>query len=461
MAATNGSNGLDYPHHTYTKILGTLYYTAKTLLATKESHQRMQTAQEADQAEQSPVERLSRSQTPGGIDTGSVSEHIVHNDGQAIEQNPAKGVYSKRSPQVFLANDGVANCYALLLSPDLVNQLENNMQLCRKFSDVSTLILAWQYKVRNAERDSLEMRKRLVVIRKTHVDQLRVQGHDRRKIEESIDSITTLMTNSEKTIRDMKTRLERLRAEKQSLSSTNTIAARDFYYSLARPLQKCGLLIDDAQEESQPEFSEEEGETAEAVVDLTGSQLLSAHATNDLHVKRVTLQAVQKEFDAVPERHERDRTAFFAEKARGERDDDVAVVDTEYLNCQREITGVLITAEAEYDKARQNARAIGIRHSKDDRSIFLDASDDGYTFESEAGAMKSVDPEWIHSWMKESEEHDDEHDDEPLVTAPEMDEWDSRSVEISDSNSARAVGRLKTKIDSWHERIERPAPAES
>lgn len=116
----------------------------------------------------------------------------------------------------------------------------------------------------------------------------------------------------------------------------------------------------------------------------------------------------------------------------------------------RAATGDLIEAEERYEDAKLQAKALGLNSNGHDQSSgFCDDIDDGYRISLEEDFITDVNTQKITRWMER--EHDGDEDE---VESVEVDQWESRSVEISDSVSVVAEGRERSKIDRWRSMCE-------
>lgn len=115
----------------------------------------------------------------------------------------------------------------------------------------------------------------------------------------------------------------------------------------------------------------------------------------------------------------------------------------------RHQTFALIDAEAAYEHAKSQARALGIcGNDLDQESNFVDDVEDGGYLESlEAELLDSVDREFIEGWRTEI----GGDEDDKTLQGQDSDEWDAKTVEISDSISLVDQGRNRRRIDRWRE----------
>jgi len=120
------------------------------------------------------------------------------------------------------------------------------------------------------------------------------------------------------------------------------------------------------------------------------------------------------------------------------------VFDNPMLMDQQDATRDLTQAEKEYEAAQEKVRKLDTRpyNHRDSEPESTNGIDIGYDIELEEEWVARVDRMKIHRWMenKDSDVH-------PSVVD---DDWDVRSVGLSDSISLIAEGLERKMIDRWH-----------
>ena len=120
-----------------------------------------------------------------------------------------------------------------------------------------------------------------------------------------------------------------------------------------------------------------------------------------------------------------------------------------------------IDAEIAYEEVKTRARALRLLDNEFDQdSNFIDDPDDGYRESHEAGMMERVDEDFIEGWRAKIINSQDMGDlDEQL----EADDWEARTVGISESISLVDYTRNGARIERWQEicRLAREAHGEN
>jgi hypothetical protein len=169
---------------------------------------------------------------------------------------------------------------------------------------------------------------------------------------------------------------------------------------------------------------------------------------NDIVQKQINVQDAQEKFDSMRDHYEDEYATYLACVEDGTVDISKTEFDGMMLLESRETTANLIKAEEDLEQARNHARELGLAlYSYDQESGFADFKDDGngYTESIEAALVARVDRRWIQNWMNENESES--------AGSPKCDDWDAKTVDISDSVSMIAEGRERIRIDRWRDQM--------
>ncbi|GAB1732089.1 hypothetical protein NU195Hw_Modified_371t1 [Hortaea werneckii] len=162
------------------------------------------------------------------------------------------------------------------------------------------------------------------------------------------------------------------------------------------------------------------------------------------------LRVMQQDFDDRDERFEREAWDRMERRAAGEEVESDLAFDHRQIQKTRELANRLTEAEDLVEAAKTHAVAMGVQiPASDIESGFVDDVEDGYRISSEAREAASVDRESIAKWMTEVPEDDFEG-----MTDVDLDDWDCRSVAISESGSMVAEGSDRRRIDKWRSMCE-------
>ncbi|KAK4549446.1 hypothetical protein LTR36_006443 [Oleoguttula mirabilis] len=122
----------------------------------------------------------------------------------------------------------------------------------------------------------------------------------------------------------------------------------------------------------------------------------------------------------------------------------------------QELTRHVANAEKAYEVAKAVAISNGVQlPGSDVHSGFIDDVDDRYRVSLEQEMRATVDDARVLKWLQQVLDlgEDELQGAEEQGVAPadgvELDDWDAKTVEISDSSSMVAEGFARKKIDSW------------
>ncbi|KAK5127692.1 hypothetical protein LTR08_004337 [Meristemomyces frigidus] len=163
--------------------------------------------------------------------------------------------------------------------------------------------------------------------------------------------------------------------------------------------------------------------------------------------------------EALDDRHETfDKEADVRDRelAEGINVETNTELELRQLQDTQKLTRRVIDAEKAYEEAKTAAIAAGIQlHGSDIESGFIDDADDGYRVSLEEELCRSIDSTRMLKWLQQLPEPQQDGSGteyEPANTPADegdSDDWDVRTVEISDSSSMVAEGPPRKRIDRW------------
>ena len=165
-------------------------------------------------------------------------------------------------------------------------------------------------------------------------------------------------------------------------------------------------------------------------------------AVEEVTEKIIQVQDSQRRFDDLPNIYNKEYDAYIADIELGLVNASKSEFDAVMLLDSRDATAKLIQAEEQLEQARIHAMELGLTlDAFDQESCFQDCADDGYRESLENLWIAHVDRRRIERWMNQE-------DDTP--ESADFDEWDSKTVDISDSVSAIAdTFKSRKRIDRW------------
>jgi hypothetical protein len=163
---------------------------------------------------------------------------------------------------------------------------------------------------------------------------------------------------------------------------------------------------------------------------------------NFLVEKEMALQEAQRKLDDWDAYYDDMHQGWQEMVASGQISSSKSEFDADLLREAQEAAGDLIRAENDLSEAKHHAKTFGIfLETPDQDSCFADYADDGYAESLEAAWISHVDKGWIQNWMSDNEGESG--------GSNKCDDWDARTVDISDSVSVIANGKDRSRIDRW------------
>lgn len=351
--------------------------------------------------------------------------------------------YTDGPSRTFEANDGSKDCLALFLNRDMVTNLNDIFSGSHKVERL-------EEKFENASRDA--------DLARIFLDQSAVllKGMDR---PEQMITIKHDMREAERALEKASLQKERLEedlwTEKHNLAYSRN-RSEDMLKKIFSDSQLLNETNDMDQEQSDEELSNNNAIDNHSAVSSTSEEtFLSVDALNrcatleEIERSRQHLNSLQETFDGREEEYDRDLQEYQEAVDDGSCKLPQSEFDRIYITNIGSLTACLKAAELAHKDALSRARALGVIDNEfEQESDFVDQVDDGYRESHEADMAAGVDRFFIYSWMDttaESEEWDDDPGLDPI------DEWEVKSVDISDSISMVAEEPRRTKIDHWRE----------
>ena len=382
-----------------------------------------------------------------------VSERIFERPGEQdedLEDLHGTATYTDGPSRVILANDGTKECLALLLSHDIVEKLNQLRTLDRK---VKTL----QCRFDDADGDA--------VVAQAFLDQSEELITTSRNVEDQ-DRIRKQMVGACERLQEASKRRERIKDPLDTQKRNRAFSRNDWQEMFERVLLQAGLLEAIKEEDSMRRGSETSiaqsvEQSSEAGSDASNGTVISLDQLNRMATYE-KVQATEEWLHAVQDKFDTRRQTYdneWHEYRQAVEDGTCSLSQSEFdridLFNVRHQTSLLINAEAAHEQAKAQARALGILgNDLDQESDFIDQEDDGGYLESlDAELLAGVDRDYIEGWCTEIDGHEDQETLQRQFTDA-WDEWDAKTVDISDSISLVDRGRNRKRIDRWRESCE-------
>lgn len=367
--------------------------------------------------------------------TGPVSEN-VQNPHQAEPDGPQ---LTEGASRVVTAKDGAKDCLALLLTKELVAEFNQMIDQGRTLEAARQKLDEVTNNATIAELEGEELSQRIEI-----TDDPELQRELTKKIEIQAQ---IYVDNSER---------------KESLRQAVGIRRRNFEYTqelfheiFRRALEETDLLTPPSAEVDSRSPSRTVRSRQDSVAsvkmdesNISASELFRNATHEDLERKRQAVQELQIAFDNRQDDYERELEQFERAVANGKTNCTRSLFDRLALETVQDITRALINAEADQESALGRAKALGLDiNVADQESNFISDISDGYRESQEASMNAALDRKFIQTWsatiVSSQPMELDEHQ--------EPDEWDAKTVGISDSISLVDFTRNRKRIDRWRE----------
>ena len=212
-----------------------------------------------------------------------------------------------------------------------------------------------------------------------------------------------------------------------------------------------GPALDD-EEEDEGEENHNDVETVKSTSSTEIPNEQTAARKEFEEAQRALLQA-QFEFDQKEYRNQIDLADFEMAAESGETDWTRSQFDRRAILVSQDLTGALIDAENAYEYAREQAEKLGVFDDGWGQSSYYGHSQcteqslgDGQAIEGDfSSALSAATKDFITAWSANLDDHGHIEEFTPI----EVDEWDSRTVDLSDSISAIEYGPIKRRINDW------------
>lgn len=352
------------------------------------------------------------------------------------------------SSRIVMANDGTKDCMALLVSEELIRELNYITEETRKLEIAERKLSKATRDARNAEREAQAIEAEVAEAESTKNPEL---------VKDLLESIET-----QTKIFDEKT------ARKGSLSSLVFIhrqnlkhgqnVFQDIFRNALRGIELPSLPTNEienlgpsvAVEDDQESIAE--SETDESIVSV--DKLFRRNASHDIMTAGYALRQRRAQFDNRQNDYESELERFQFARANGTTSCTQTLFDCLAFEGVQQLTRALINAEADQESVLERARALGILQNEyDQESNFISDISDGYHESEEASLQAAVDRTFIRSWTDNIVHSPPEELEElqELEEGQEPDEWEAKTIGISDSISVVDYSRNRERIDRWRE----------
>ncbi|KAL8736740.1 MAG: hypothetical protein Q9166_000106 [cf. Caloplaca sp. 2 TL-2023] len=403
------------------------------------------------------------------------SQMTQHQTENAKEQEPTEKdadvldgpPYTKGGARIVLANDGMKDCLALLLTSEMV----------AKISQIATRSRRLEYINHNLEKvkHQITSNETILECKNEELQDMNDQAETAR-VNEEID-------NTQKCLEAAAKRADELEDERETLSDNLSFSREQSQEMFEDVLFNMGLL-----EVVEPEAAREAVYPGD--LECSMAQIADQERRYKTEISNRDEEIISVEFDEVVRRttkeefEEKRNILITLEQAFEHRQEDLAADKAEYLRRVREgtcdlsqtefdlraledfrrMTTDLKNAEEVFEDTFKRAKQLGVLDDHDryyQQSVFSEWSG-GYAMSMEHAMVGSAPIKRIGYWQETLDQSQDERswggtelepwsvpDFEP--DAPDIEDCDLQSVAISDSWSCVDWSRNRRRIDRWRE----------
>ena len=421
----------------------------------------------ADASSTDPNGRKSAMRTTADSD----EQQAIRNESYIISTGEEPDDYTEGPARLVVASDGIKECAALLLTWELSAKIQQAVDAQRdhgrlRQKAVRTLEVALNFEM-DLETEIANHESRLSMLETEETpDQERVIA-----LGEELATMKSMLKDSceaRQTADVQKASESAALAEVQA----GVIAALEEAFVHARLVALDVASMPDIPDlDLQTEYLKYRSAQHEDGDDMNASTVVPLD-TNDKHLQAASLseeeqktkdladsffiaqarlQKAQDAFDSREMRREQEWQANVDAGTRGEevRDATPEDFDARWLQHIQELTREVIDAEAEVAGAKKAALEAGINVANDEAdSGFLDDVEDGYLLSKEQEVVDTAAGSTVKGWLDRLPS--DKLDSPGFRSDADVDEWETRTVGISDSVSLVAEGSVRRRIDKWN-----------
>jgi len=347
--------------------------------------------------------------------------------------------YTDGPDRAITVNDGAKECISFLLTEETVLRL---VEIAQKRKDFRELSRTYQEVSRDAD------------IGQGFLDYFPIMLEDATTQEEYDQLNRDLEQRKPDILKDIE-RKEYLKSEMQSQNEALDYT-RDLAEGAFEQVLLDAQLLPEGREEYAKNLGEESSDMGASAIPNTPKEeqnFVNENRSEDLDPReeldlaRQMVFELQDKFDHEREFQEQKVTEYRQLQQQGLVNFPISELDLFHVKQRAETTRALIEAEEALEQARARARGLGmLENEPDQESGFVDGIDDGSSVcDDFAADVSDLNPTTVQAWVSRVAEAQDEH-----LVEPDVDEWDSRSVSMSDSISVVADGKWRKRIDRWH-----------
>ena len=366
-----------------------------------------------------------------------------HKDFACLGQQQAlRPPYTDGTSRITMVNDGTKNCLALLLTENIVSKICEIGREIRALEEKEDLF-------RDIDMDVFETQALIGGLRAVLKHEDREQSHVHRELDRQISKLHKFRQQRDSLAEE----LEILRINNQNSRDQS----QKMFEQVLR--ESCLLELEGPESQTAAEAHRAdmlpEGSATVSIYNASPAPSLGEiqrrTAYSDMMQGSWDLANVRSQFDNRQEEYDYEKAEWEKAIAEGRCTTTRTDFDCWMIERVRGLTRDLIDSEEFCKDARAHARAVGVPvNGFDQTSDFMDRDDDGYRASKDASEMVRVDRDRIQAWrdvVSVSQDLSVSEDFEPVA----VDEWDARSVDLTDSISVVDHQGHSKRIKRWRE----------
>lgn len=381
------------------------------------------------------------------------SSESRHRPGPQVSSNPPQsfedarenlqdGVQFKDSPsRIIVHHDGSAAFYALLLDEDLVAKQREILTCCRKRNHLKRKFQAVKIEAMITD-GNINYQKKL--IEETGNDEKSTAMEDLELEQQKFLSLCQIRDELKWKLDILESNLEYSRNQSQAM-----------FEKVLRAANMLNLSELDDDSIASIQGPTEHDETSAAISVRSSSTGISMEHTfhlalvEEVEKKRMTFHVMLDAFDRRNEDLGKEQEEYEQAVQDGTCDLPQSDFDCMGVEMLQTRTRDYIDAETAYEEVKARARAMGLLDNEfEQESNFIDDEDDGYRESHEATMTAMINEDGIEEWK---EQIVNSQDIENLTEELESDDWEAKSVGISDSISLVDYTRNGARISRWRD----------
>ena len=422
--------------------------------------------------------------TPESDDVHVPDAFIGSTDHQTTPEEAPQPQFTKGPARFIATNDGSENCMALLVTDSLIRALGDLFEDSLQLETRSGPLEHARIDAREAQMAMDEAQESLEKVKDSLEN---AEGQER------VQELQRVVQQHRRGLLKAERRRNRLEEECRHVERSIALSRNHTLLTLNTAMKEANLLrprtavspvsIDGDESDDESEVSPQQDSVTATpeeylVSPLSESEQLRQAALEEMDKRSHTLDIVQAKFDNQRRLYEENLATY----EQGYKDGTFTFSRTEFdcrkLEYGRKVTRALINAEEAYDRAEENARAVGAIGSNCGQGSVYGQYEESLPDDHMASYIAQKDWGFVHDWLAnipdadelqdpnshtegivtEQDEWDEGQDRPDSASWSEDGEWDIPEAEIQHSASAIDCDFNRKNLDRWQQLCAQPLP---